>query len=103
MEIDVKEFKETMTYVFEKFKTLETEILAYTMAIRVLEKAGLIKQDLPWDATMESSREHPFLVKMMADKYDPLIAGLMQAIDRSDPAQALSELLRKWKPSGAIN
>jgi hypothetical protein len=29
MEIDTKKFKETMTYAFEKFKTLETEILAY--------------------------------------------------------------------------
>jgi hypothetical protein len=103
MEIDAKEFKETMTYAFEKFKTLETEILAHAMTIRVLEKAGLIEQGLPWDATMESSKQHPFLVKMMADKYDPLIADLMQAIDRSDPAQALSEWLRKWKPSGAVN
>ena len=103
MEIDAREFKETMTYAFEKFKTLETEILAHTMSIRVLEKAGLIKQGLPWDATMESSRQHPFLVKMMADKYDPLIADLMQAIDRSDPAQAVLEWLGKWKPSGAIN
>jgi hypothetical protein len=47
MEIDAKEFKETMTYAFEKFITLETEIPAYPMAIRVLKKAGLIKQGLP--------------------------------------------------------
>jgi hypothetical protein len=103
MEIDAKEFKETITYVFEKFRNLETEILAYAMTIRVPEKAGLIEQGLPWNATMTSSRQHPLLVKTMADKYDPLIADLMQAIDRSDPVQALSEWFRKWKPSGAIN
>jgi hypothetical protein len=103
MEIKAEELKKTLKDAFEKFQKLETEILAYSITIRVMEETGAIKRGLPWDDMQAVSRLNPLVVKMMADKYGPLIEGLMQAIDQGDRGQAFAELLRKWKPSGPIN
>jgi len=103
MEIDPEKFKALAAEIFQKFRELETEMQALRFAIYLTKVDGLTDPAIPWEATIEAAKQNPFLVKMMADKYDPLVADVLASIDQASLGQVLSEWFRKWKPSGPIN
>jgi hypothetical protein len=103
VEIEAKKLKETITVLFDNLRVMDTEIQAHKLAIQFLREGGLIDATIPWEETLDASRQNPVLLQKIADKYNLLTAGLLQSIDRAQPDQVLAELLRKWKPSGPLN
>jgi hypothetical protein len=103
MEIETEKLKETITVLFDNLRAMDTEIQAHKLAIHFLKEGGLIDATIPWEETLDASRQNPVLLQKIADKYNLLTADLLQSIDRAQPDQVIAELLRKWKPSGPIN
>jgi hypothetical protein len=103
MEIEAEKLKETITVLFDNLRVMDTEIQAHKLAIHFLREGSLIDATIPWEETLDASRQNPVLLQKIADKYNLLTADLLQSIDRAQPDQVIADLLRKWKPSGPIN
>ena len=102
VEIDNEKLKDFVINMFKNYRDLETELMAYRMMIRLVTITGMAS-GIPWEETLEAGKKNPMLIKMMADKYDPIVADVLKAIDQAGPGQALSEWMKKWKPSGPVN
>ena len=101
MEIDAKNFKDAVKEMFHNLRLLETELLAYRFAIHLATESGLADRAIPWMEMVKAARENPAALKLMADKYDPLVQELLLSFDVADTQAKVLELLSKWKPSGS--
>jgi hypothetical protein len=102
MEIDPDKLKDAMTGAFENLRKLETELMAYQSVIQLLKLTNVLPE-MPWDKTLDAARKNPALLKVMDDKYKPLVDDLLRSIDLAELQGKVLELLRQWKPSGPVN
>jgi hypothetical protein len=97
IEIKPEQLKTMVVTFFEKLRRLETEIVVYGFAVFIMEKQGIIGRD-EWREIISAAKENPALEPIMAEKYDPIVADLLQSIDTSELPSKAEELWRKWQP-----
>jgi len=102
MEIDTEQLKKAIIDMFQSLRALETELFVYRFAIHLATTTGAAPH-VPWDATLAAARQNPMLETIMSQKYDPIVADLLQSIDKADLQARVSELLRQWKPTTPPN
>jgi hypothetical protein len=103
MDIDSKKLKDAIVFMFDNYKNLETELLAYRFVVKCLQESGIVTPDIPWDQALEKARREPLILAYLEGKYGPLVDDVLKAIDQAVSSQELAELLKKWTPSGLPN
>ena len=103
MEIDAEKFKSVITSVLNNLRELETELMSYATFIHLMIVTGLIPPKIPWKESVEAGKRNPVIVKLMADKYDPMLDQLLKLVDSADLQTRIVELLKQWTPSGPVN
>ena len=103
MEVDSKKFKEAIADFISTVRALETELLAYRFSIHIATESGMADPKIPWKAMVVAAKQNPATLKVMAEKYDPVLQELLTSVDLAELQGKVQELLKQWKPTGPIN
>jgi len=100
MEIDIEKFKRLLGYVFQSFKALETELLAYRVVFHAMTRSS---PNLRVDEMFERARSSAQIQEVMNRKYDEPMERFQKIVDQAASDQELLKWFQDWKPQGPTN
>lgn len=99
----VDRLKDSILGVLNVLRDMETELIAQRFAIEMLRQNHPDSPLLPFDETIAAVKKLPTFIEYMDQRYAPLTADILNAIDQAALDQAFVELTRKLKPTDAAN
>jgi hypothetical protein len=96
MEIDKKEYKELLLWLWGMVERARTELIAWQVAVIFMNAAG---DGHTFDQFLEQARQHPS-PRLLADHQE--VRDTIESLLAEEKSADLLNFLRKWKPRGPV-